>query len=177
MERDPVSVLHDRGARAMLAQVYAVPRGTWVMTRLADPTERHLAWARGQGWDLMGPDNAVTRSGKKVNAHTRWGRAFMRALWYQHKHYGPNPGRGSSRKPGVRDQRRAADYGIPLQLEWGRRLPGSPNLPRGRAVRVRTAYGGRTALRVVQAKQADDRIWEDDGEPGGRFALAGERDW
>lgn len=173
-ERDPVSVLLDRGARELLARVYAARRGQWVMTRLADPTDRHRAWARAHGWDLDGPDNAPTLSGRHVNAHTRWGRAFMRALWYQHRWYGPAPGRGA--RP-VRDARRASPTGTALQLEWGRRLPGSATLPRGRAVRVRVAYGGQTARRVVQSRRDADRIYRDDGSMGGRFSVAERRDW
>lgn len=176
-ERDPVSVLLDRGAREVLAQVYAARRGQWVMTRLADPTPRHRAWARAHGWDLDGPDNAPTLSGRRLNAHTRWGRAFMRALWYQHRQFGPEPGRGPR---GIRSARRAAPTGTALQVEWGRRLPGSTRgqlLPPGRAVRVRVAYGGLTARRVVQSKRDADRIYRDDGSMGGRFSVASERDW
>jgi hypothetical protein len=176
-ERDPVSVLLDRGARDMLARVYQAKRGEWVMTRLADPTDRHRAWAAARGWDLDGPDNAATLSGRHVNAHTRWGRAFMRALWYQHRQYGPEPGRGAR---GVRETRRNAPNGTALQIEWGRRLPGSTSgrmLPAGRAVRIRIAYGGRTARRVVEAKPYADRIYTTDGGQGGRFSVAAERDW
>jgi hypothetical protein len=176
-ERDPVSELLDRGAREMLARVYAARRGQWVATRLADPTDRHRSWAAARGWDLDGPDNAVTLSGKHINAHTRWGRAFMRALWYQHRHYGPEPGRGAR---GLRTQRRTAPTSTALQVEWGRRLPGSTRgqvLPAGRAVRIRVAYGGRTARRVVEGKRADDRIYLDDGSLGGRFSVAEQRDW
>jgi hypothetical protein len=174
-ERDPVSVLLDRGARDLLARVYAAPRGQWVMTRLADPSARHEAWAAGRGWRLMGPDNAATLSGRHVNAHTRWGRAFMRSLWYQHRQYGPALARA-----GVRTERRAAPTSIPLQVEWGRRLPGSSTgrvLPAGRAVRVRVAYGGKTARRVVMTKPEADRIYTGDGSQGGRFSVAGMRDW
>jgi hypothetical protein len=173
-ERDPVSVLLDRGARELLARVYSAPRGQWVMTRLADPTERHHAWGRAHGWDLDGPDNAQTLSGKHINAHTRWGRAFMRALWYQHRQYGPEPGRGAR---GIRASRRTVPTGIPLQIEWGRRMPELGVIPAGRAVRVRVAYGGRTARRVVEAKATADRIYTDDGGQGGRFSVAERRDW
>jgi hypothetical protein len=176
-ERDPVSVLLDRGAREMLARVYEARRGSWVMTRLADPTERHQAWATAHGWDLDGPDNAQTLSGKHVNAHTRWGRAFMRALWYQHRQFGPEPGRGAR---GIRSDRRMAPTSSALQVEWGRRLPGSRTgqvLPAGRAVRIRIAYGGKTARRVVQNKGFLDRIYTDDGGTAGRYAVAEDRDW
>jgi hypothetical protein len=195
-QRDPVSVLLDRGAREMLARVYAAPRGQWVMTRLADPSPGHAAWARGiHGIDVSGPDNAPTLSGRHVNAHTRWGRAFMRALWHQHRWYGPRPGSKAhtayltaekryagrlENTVGLRDGRRMQPYSIPLQVEWGRRLPGSKTgrlLPAGRAVRVRIAYGGMTAQRAVRAKPDDGRIYTDDGDHGGRYSLAGLRDW
>ena len=176
-QRDPVSVLHDRGARELLARVYAVKRGTWVMTRLADPTDRHRRWAEANGWDLDGPDNAATLSGRHVDARTRWGRAFMRSLYYQHRWYGPEPGRGAR---GVRAERRTVPTGAALQVEWGRRLPGSKTgqvLPAGRAVRVRIAYGGKTARRVVERKAYADRIYTDDGDAGGRYSVAAGRDW
>jgi hypothetical protein len=173
-ERDPVSLLLDRGARELLARAYAAPRGQWVMTRLADPTDRHRLWARAHGWNLDGPDNAPTLSGQHINAHTRWGRAFMRALWYQHRQFGPEPGRGPR---GVRSSKRVTPYGGALQLEWGRRLPALGVIPPGRAVRVRVAYGGQTARRVVMARRAADRIYTDDGGQGGRFAVAERRDW
>jgi hypothetical protein len=176
-ERDPVSVLWDRGTREMLSRVYAARRGQWVMTRVADPTPRHLLWAKLHGIDLDGPDNAATLSGKHINAHTRWGRAYMRSLWYQHRQYGPEPGRGAR---GIRGTRRMTPTSVPLQIEWGRRLPGSTTgrvLPAGRAVRIRIAYGGKTARRVVEGKGFLDRIYTHDGGQGGRFSIAEDRDW
>lgn len=172
-QRDPASELLDRGARELLERAYAAPRGTWVMTRLADPTDRHRRWARGIGIDLDGRDNAPTKSGKRQNAHTRWGRAFVRALYFNHRWYGQERGR----QGGIRAERRTSPNGTPLQIEWGRRLPVRGVIPAGRAVRVRIAYGGRTARRVVEAKVEADRIWVGDGEQGGRFSVASERDW
>jgi len=175
--RDPVSVLLDRGAREMLARVYAAPRGTWVMTRLADPTPRHRAWAAGNGWDLDGPDNAPTLSGRHADARSRWGRAFLRALYHQHRWYGP---RGAGQGQGVRAARRTVPAGAALQVEWGRRLPGSATgrvLPAGRAVRARVLAGGMTARRAVQGRADAGRVYDRDGAPGGRHSVAEERDW
>jgi hypothetical protein len=174
-ERDPVSVLLDRGAREMLGRVYAAPRGQWIMTRLADPTDAHRRWARSRGWDLDGPDNAGTLSGRHVNAHSRWGRAFMRALWYQHRQYGPG-----IRREAVRESRRMTPNTAALQVEWGRRLPGSSTgrvLPAGRAVRVRIAVSGQTARRVVRSMPDAERIYTDSGDHAGRYAVADLRDW
>jgi hypothetical protein len=160
-QRDPVSVLFDTGARALLARAYA-NRGQWQATRLANPTiplAGRLARTYGIRWD--GPDNARTASGKKLNARTRWGRGFVRSVYYVNK--AEHGGRGGA-----------------IEIEIGRALPRLGVLPPGRAVRVRTRVGGRTALRSVQAKSDVDRIYDSEGGPAGRFAggeLAALRDW
>jgi hypothetical protein len=96
----------------------------------------------------------------------------MRALWYQHRQFGPGIARD-----GVRDSRRMTPYGGALQMEWGRRLPALGVIPAGRAVRVRAAHGGATARRVVQSKPVAARIYTDHGDQGGRYAVAAQRDW
>jgi len=170
--RDPVSVLLDRGARTLLERAYRARAGTWVMTRLADPSREHLDWAQDMGIDnLMGPDRSVTQGGTQVNAHTRWGRAFMRSLYYQHQRYGDKPA-GE-----LRDTRRTVPYSLPLQVEWGRRVPAVGIIPAGRAVRIRVATGGQTKLRVVRAKPDSARIYADSGAPAGRWADPRKRDW
>lgn len=170
--RDPVSELLDRGARSLLVRAYSVRAGTWVMTRLADPSPEHVRWAERRGLEpLMGPDRPSTASGLHVQAHTRWGRAFMRSLWYQHKWYGDKQLRG------FRDERRMVPYSLPLQVEWGRRMPAVGVIPAGRAIRIRIATGGKTALRVVQAKPDDARIYANDGSTAGRWADPAGRDW
>lgn len=171
-KRDPVSELLDRGARRLLVRAYSARSGTWVMTRLADPSPEHVAWARGLGLDpLMGPDRPPTLSGTHVQAHTRWGRAFMRSLWYQHRWYGDKALRG------FRDERRMVPYGVPIQVEWGRRVPAVGVIPAGRAMRIRVAIGGQTALRVVRAKPDQARIFDDEGAPAGRWSDPALRDW
>jgi hypothetical protein len=171
-ERDPASELLDRGARALLARAYGVRSGVWVMTRLADPAPEHVKWARAIGLDpLMGADRPPTLSGSHVQAHTRWGRAFMRALWYQHKWYGDKP------RKGFRQERRMTPYSLPLQVEWGRRVPAVGVIPAGRAVRIRIATGGATKLRVVRAKPDSARIFTDDGAIAGRWSDPSRRDW
>ena len=174
LTRDPVALLLDRGARDLLARAYAAPRGQWTMTRLADPTPRHAAWAAAAyGIAVNGPDNASTLSGRHVNCHTRWGRAFMRALYWQHRWHGPAAGG----RPGLRGVRRMVPNTAALQVEWGRRMPALGVIPAGRAVRIRVAYGGATARRVVRAKRDAERIYTDRGQPAGRFAVADGRDW
>lgn len=171
-ERDPASELLDRGARALLARAYAAGTGEWVMTRLADPSEDHVVWALGMGLDpLMGPDRPTTLSGLHVQAHTRWGRAFMRALWFQHKWYGDKPAKG------FRAERRMTPYSLPLQVEWGRRKPALGVIPAGRSVRIRIAHGGRAKERAVRAKPNSARIFADYGELAGRWSDPARRDW
>jgi hypothetical protein len=165
-------VLFDAGARRLLARAYAKP-GEWVMTRLADPTPgeaaRCLAW---YGINVLGPDNAPTQSGRRQDAHTRWGRGFVRALYYQHKWWS---GLGSS---GWRASKRTTPRTAgALQVEWGRRLPVLGVIPAGRAVRVRLARGGQAAAKAVAAKGEGARIYDARGNPAGRHAEASERDW
>lgn len=172
-----MSELLDRGARDLLVRAYGVRRGEWVMTRLADPGDRHRDYFQAHfGIDVDGPDNAPTLSGKRNNAHSRWGRAFVRALYYNHRHYGQTP-RVRGQRPGIREQRRVQPNGTPLEIEWGRRMPRRGVIPAGRAVRVRIPYGGKTALRAVKGKPDVERTWTDDGDQGGRFSVASRRDW
>lgn len=169
--RDPVSVLLDRGARELLTRVYAERAGTWVMTRLADPSEDHQAWAAGMGiGDLMGPDVPTTDSGRNDTAHTRWGRAFVRALYHNHLWW--SNGRG-----GWRGTRRMARNPRPLEVEWGNRVRRLGVIPAGRAVRVRQPTGGQVARRAVHRKPPAARIYDDQGRTAGRWSDPARRDW
>lgn len=170
LNRDPVSELFDRGARELLERVYAERAGTWVMTRLADPTLEQRAWGLAMGIDVMGPDRPTTESGRNQTAHTRWGRAFTRALWHQHLWWAN--GRG-----GWRVHRRMVRNPRPLEIEWGSRVRTLGVIPAGRAVRVCQPTGGATARRAVQAKPPGQRIFTDDGRTGARWADPAKRDW
>jgi len=175
-ERDPLSVALDPGARRFLARVYAA-RGGWVQTRLADPDPSVRAWALSRGIDPGGPDNASTISGTHANMRSRWGRAFARSAYYQHRWYGPPRGRG---KTGVRasTDRRGVPYGRPLELEVGRHVPARGIIPAGRLVRARLRPGGQAARRAVQRKPLSARVYDDAGErTGGRWSDPARRDW
>jgi hypothetical protein len=180
-ERDPLSVLFDGPARRLLDRAYARP-GRWVMTRLADPGPRHRAYAAERGIDPLGPDRPSVPGGKGLNARTRWARAFVRALYYQHRWY--SAGRG----PGFRVQRRTVVRAAgALQVEVGRHVPASPQFdpehperggfPPGRAVRVRLVAGGRAKERAVARLPDSARIYDDDGRPAQRHSEVGLRDW
>jgi hypothetical protein len=174
--RDPVSLLFDGQARALLIRVYKLPRNAWAGVRVPPPTLGHITWARAQDIDLLGEDNASTRSGEHMDARTRWLRGMVRALYYQHKWY-------SDGKGGMRTAKRTAAVPPgPLEVEVGgwlgpRMQGGAIVVPGGHAVRVRLRYGGKTARRVVEAMPESERIWTDDGQEGGRFSVMENRDW
>ena len=176
-QRDPVSLLFDRQARALLTRAYRLPRGVWAGVRVPPPTLGHIGWAARQGISLLGPDNASTASGEHKDARTRWLRGMVRALYYQHKWY------SDARGGGMRTERRTAPASTgALEVEvggWlGPRMQGALIVvPGGHAVRVRLQYGGKTARRVVQAMPDSERIWTDDGQRAGRFSLVERRDW
>lgn len=174
LARDPVSVLFDAGARQLLERAYANP-GTWQGTRLADPDRRHVEWGLALGINVLGPDSPSVRGGRRagLNARTRWCRGFVRALYYQHRWYS-TPGKN----PQWRDERRLSPRSTgALQVEIGRALPVRGVIPAGRAVRIRLAAGGQAKQRAARALPEGDRIWADDGEPGGRFSYPDLRDW
>lgn len=170
--RDPVSLLWDGPARQLLARCYAAP-GTWQGTRLADPTAQQLAWAASLGINLRGRDNPSTVSRRGgLNARSRWARAFVRSVNYQHRYY------SRARGGGWRDERaRVARSTYALQVEVGRALPARGIIPAGRAVRVKLHQGGQRADQAAARKSDTDRYITDDGGRGGRWSSIDRRDW
>src|SRR5215472_5920455 len=166
-ERDPLSVLLDAGARRFLQRVYDA-RGEWVTTRLADPDAEARAYALLRGIDPAGPDNASTVSGRHKDMRTRWGRAFARSVYYQHRWYGAR---------NVRANRRTVAYSRPLELEVGRHVPVRGIIPAGRLVRARLRTGGQQAGRAVSGLADRERIFDSDGEHAGASSDAAGRDW
>ena len=159
-ERDPVSVLWDTAAARVLAETRAL-RGGWRGTRIADPTPRQrAALLQAYGIDPDGPDSPSSIGGRRggLNARTRWARGFVRALAYA-------------------NDRRHGGPGLALEIEVGAHKPALGVIPAGRAVRVRVRRGGQAALRAVQSKPDAGRIWDDDGQPAGRWSDPGLRDW
>jgi hypothetical protein len=140
-ERDPVSELFDQAARTLLARAYASP-GHWVMTRLINPDPAQRAYAGSLGIDVYGTDQW---------GRDRWAAAFIRAVYYQHKHAGAG--------------------GRPLRYQIGRRVA------RGRAVRIMSAQPGRAAKRAVDRLPHSRRIYDPSGTPGARRADPAARDW
>lgn len=157
--RDPVSKSMDRAARQLLDRVYKA-RGGWVATRLKDPTPAQAARWLERGINVTGRDPV---SGG-FNARTRWARALVRALWYQHKWYSGRPGGGWRAEP------RNAPRHPGIQVEIGRHRPATGVIPAGRAVRVRAAS---TAAARRSGKPEDEWSWAG----GGRRAEPSDRDW
>jgi hypothetical protein len=171
--RDPVSELFDAAARELLGRAYARP-GQWVSTRLADPSRDARAYAANWGiTDLLGPDRP-TAGGRGLNAKTRWARAFVRAVYYQHRWYsggGPQPNWRTARRT---TQRRAGA----LRVHVGRRLPQGVRVPAGRRVSVMLARGGHAADAAVNRLPASHQyISSRDGIPGPRASDPALRDW
>jgi len=161
-----VSESFDDTAVRLLERAHA-RRGEWVSVRLADPSIRQRTRFTSMGiGDLLGPDNVTARGGKGLDAKTRWARALVRALYYQHKASG---GSGA------------------LRVEVGRHIPASPQFdpshperggfPPGRQFRLMIDRGGRAAMRAVQRQPDRSRIYTDDGERSLRWADPSKRDW
>lgn len=155
-----MSVLFDRGARTLLRRAYSRP-GQWVGTRLVAPSAREVAYFAAQGINVLGTDQW---------GRDRWAAGFIRAVYYQHKWF---YAQGSLRE----EKRVSANSARAVRYELGRRLPVLGILPAGRAVRVRVESGGGKAMAAVKRLPDSRRIYDDGGNPAGRFAYVGDRDW
>lgn len=172
-ERDPLSVPMDDGARALLARAYAA-RGGWVSTRLADPDDRARRWAYGMGINPGARDAPPVSGGRGLSAKTRWGRAFVRSLYYQHRWYGGARAGGGA---GLRAGRRSVPNSRPLEVQVGRHVTAGVRAPAGRLVRVRVRPGGQAARRAVEQLPDTRRIYDDDGARAARWSDPALRDW
>jgi hypothetical protein len=159
-ERDPVSVLFDRGARTLLERAYARP-GVWVGTRVAFPSARQLAHFGARGINVLGTDQW---------GRDRWAAGFVRAVYYQHKWF-YSQGRLRSEK------RMTANDARSIRYELGRRMPVLGVIPAGRAVRIMVQPGGQAAMKAVKRLPDSRRIFDDQGDPAGRWADPNARDW
>lgn len=173
VSRDPLSEWFDGAARGILERAYARP-GVWIGTRIADPAPRHLERLAGLGINPSGPDPVNRLPGKGVNARDRWTRAFIRAVYYQHRWYSGRPGGGFRR-----ERRAVARSASSIEVQVGRRLVRQGELiPAGRAVRVRRRRGGDQAMNAVRRLPDSRRIYDDQGGPASRWAdPAITRDW
>lgn len=158
-ERDPVSELFDRGARALLERAYDRP-SQWAGTRLKAPTAAEVAWFGAQGINVLGRDEL---------GRDRWAAGFIRAVYYQHKWH--RTGRGWGPRRMVPNDGRAIRY------ELGAMKRALGVIPAGRAVRIVSVPGGQAAYRAAARLPEARRIWAAEGDPGGRWADAADRDW
>ena len=151
LRRDPLSVLWDTAAQTALARAYAA-RGAWVAVRVTDPSVRQREAALALGINPLGPDNpsTVARRGG-LDARDRWRRAFVRAVHYH--------------------------AGRPIEIQVGRKLPPRGVIPAGRPVRIRVRRGGSVAQRAVAKLPDSKRIFDDEGQPAGRWSDPTRRDW
>lgn len=149
-------------ARQLLDRVYGA-RGGWASTRLADPAPVQVAMWLLDGINVLGPD-PVQRGG--LNARSRWARAYVRALWYQHKWFSDDPDGG-----GWRVMPRATFRHPGIQVELGPHRAALGVIPAGRPVRVRLASA---AAARKSGKPEDAWSWAASDH---RRADVNRRDW
>jgi hypothetical protein len=166
LQRDPVSVQFDAAAARLLRRAHA-NRGQWTGTYVKNPTREWMLWAGVRGINLLGPDNAPGGM-----ARTRWCRAFIRAVYYNHKwHY--YAGKGLD----LADRRVAPYGGNALQYQVGTVRIDPTGRVIGRAVRIRVLAGGQAAQRAADKLPDSKRIYDDSGQPAGRHSDLTDRDW
>lgn len=160
-----MSVAFDEGAKNLLDRAYAHPR-EWQHTRLADPGPGDLIRWRGLD-NPLGPDPVPGR-----RFRTRWGRAFARALYYQHRNYSPHSQTGPWRKTKRSVPRKSGA----LLVEAGAYKPALGVIPRGMAFRVMLTDGGQAKAAAVAELPASQRWGGPDGHGPAASDLA-DRDW
>jgi hypothetical protein len=173
-QRDPVSEQFDAAAARLLNRAHA-RRGQWVGTYVKNPSPQWQAWARRRGMNLLGPDNAATKSGVKRNARTRWCRAFVRSVYYLHKHYyyeGKGLDLGDKKIGGAEARGSRA-----LQFEVGTVRINPEGLVVGRPVRIRLLPKGSQADKAVRKLPNSRRIVDDEGNAAGAWNDPTLRDW
>jgi hypothetical protein len=164
LTRDPLSESFDEGARRLLDRAYARP-GEWQHTRLVDPTPAELI--RWRGHDPLGPDPVTG-----ARYRTRWGRAFARALYYQHRWWSPHSQTGpwrTTKRPTVRKSGA-------LLVEAGRYKPALGILPRGLSFRVMLLPAGAAMRDAVAGLPASQR-WAGPAGHGPASSTLDDRDW
>jgi hypothetical protein len=164
--RDPVSVQFDAAAARLLRRA-DTRRGQWAGTYVRNPSPEWMLWGARNGVRLLGPD---TQPGGL--ARTRWCRALTRSVYYLHKHY-YYEGKGLD----LGDRRVSPNGARSLQFQAGtvRLAPGGVVV--GRAYRIRFLAGGEAALAAVGQLPDSQRIYDDAGNPAGRWADPALRDW
>jgi hypothetical protein len=164
--RDPVSTQFDTAAAKLLRRA-AANRGQWVGTYVKNPSPAWMAWGARNGVNLLGRDDAGGGQ-----ARTRWCRGFVRSVYYLHKwHFYAGKGLDLS------DRRVSPSQGQALQFQVGTVRIDPRGLVVGRAVRIRLVAGGQAAMRAVEKLPDSKRIYDDDGNPAGRWADPAVRDW
>ena len=169
LTRDPLSELFDPGARRLLDRAYAQPL-EWHYTRLADPTPAELL--RWGAYDPLGPDPVP---GERYV--TRWGRAFARAIYHQHRWHSASSQGG----PWRRERRATIRKSGALLVEAGHYKPrgqfGAITLSRGLAFRIQLARSGAEMAAAVAALPASQR-WATGGQGhGAATSQLEDRDW
>ena len=164
--RDPVAVQFDPAAAKLLRRAYA-QRGGWVGTYVKNPSPTWMVWGAQHGINLLGKDTAGGGQ-----ARTRWCRAFLRSVYYQHEWF-----YYQTRGLDLGDRRVTKYRGKALEYQVGTVRLDPRGLVVGRAVRIRLLSGGQAARRAVEKLPDSKRIYDDDGQAAGRWADPAARDW
>jgi hypothetical protein len=165
-EPDPVSVQFEAASARLLTRAHNL-RGQWVGTYVRNPSPAWMVWGARNGVSLLGRDNAGGGQ-----ARTRWCRGFIRAAYRQYEWY-----YYETRGLDLSDRRLVKNRSRALQFQVGTVRIDPRGLVLGRAVRIRLLPGGSAAMKAVKALPDSRRIYDDEGDPAGRWADPAVRDW
>lgn len=164
-----MSELFDAAAKAHLEAAYQGEG--WVSRPLLPPTAEHRLWALGMGINLDGADPAKAAVGTVMN---RWDAAFERACYWLHRWFWDG-GRGFL---GERRMQPAPARSIQVNISTrARRFQIGPRSFYARPARVRVYASGGRALAHVKQLSDDQRIYDDAGDPAGKWGDPETRDW
>lgn len=166
-KRDPVSVSFDAAAARLLARASRRP-GQWTGTRVGNPSAAWITWGLRNGVPLLGPDDAPGGQ-----ARTRWCRGFIRSTYYVRKWYMTGSGQ-------IDIGAIPAAEPMPPRMSFrvGNVDISAQGLVIGRRVSIKLHDGSDAdALDAVQRLPDSRRIYSREGDPAGRWADPGQRDW
>lgn len=143
-------------------------------TRLRPPGRRAREYAAEHGVNVLGPDDVSARGGRGLNARTRWARAYVRALYYQHKWYSAGGTQGWRKAKRAEPRHSGA-----LEVDVGRQVAAVGLIPAGRIIRIRFTQRRPEAAKREHFRELEpaERVYTPAGGRGGRWSGPAQRDW